>query len=75
MSTLHLRYLNPFPRNLGETLYRFNKILVPELNLGQLAQVLRTKYLVPALTLSKVQGQPFAAAEIEQKIDELLGKG
>ena len=75
VSTLHIRYLNPFPRNLGETLYKFNKILVPELNLGQLAQVLRTKYLVPALTLSKVQGQPFAAAEIEQKIDELLGKG
>ncbi|MFQ5797177.1 MAG: 2-oxoacid:acceptor oxidoreductase subunit alpha [Bacteroidota bacterium] len=72
VSHLHLRYLNPFPRNLGEILYRFKNVLVPELNLGQLGKILRTKYLVPALTLSKVQGQPFAASEIERKIDELF---
>ncbi len=75
VSHLHLRYLNPFPRNLGEILYRFKNVLVAELNLGQLAKILRAKYLVPALTLSKVQGQPFTVTEIERKIDELLEKG
>ena len=75
VSHLHIRHLNPFPKNLGEILYRFKNILVPELNLGQLAKVLRAKFLVPALTLSKVQGQPFSATEIEKKIDELLEKG
>lgn len=75
VSHLHLRYLNPFPMNLGEILYKFKNVLVPELNLGQLSKILRMKYLVPALTLSKVQGQPFASVEIERKIDEILAKG
>ncbi|MEA2000927.1 MAG: 2-oxoacid:acceptor oxidoreductase subunit alpha, partial [Actinomycetota bacterium] len=70
---LHLRYLNPFPRNLGEVLKRYNKILIPELNRGQLATVLRAEYLVPTTTLSKVQGAPFMAHEITKKIIELLG--
>lgn len=72
VSLLHLKYLNPLQKNVGEILYRFKKILVPELNLGQLAKVLRAKYLVPALTLSKVQGLPFKAVEIEKKIDEII---
>ena len=72
VSHLHLRYLNPFQRNVGEILYNFKTVLVPELNLGQLAKLLRAKYLVPAITLSKVQGLPFKATEIEKKIDELL---
>ncbi len=70
---LHLRYLNPFPRNLGEELKRYDKILIPELNRGQLATVLRAEYLVPTTTLSKVQGAPFMAHEITKKIIELLG--
>jgi 2-oxoglutarate ferredoxin oxidoreductase subunit alpha len=70
---LHLRYLNPFPRNLGDELKRYDKILIPELNRGQLATVLRAEYLVPTTTLSKVQGAPFMAHEITKKIIELLG--
>lgn len=72
VSMLHLRYLNPFQKNVGEILYRFKQILVPEMNLGQLSKLLRAKYLVPAMTLSKVQGLPFKAIEIEKKIDELI---
>jgi 2-oxoglutarate ferredoxin oxidoreductase subunit alpha len=72
VSHLHLRYLNPLPRNAGEILYNFKHVLVPELNLGQLVKVLRAKYLVPAVGLSKVQGLPFKAVEIEQKIEEIL---
>jgi 2-oxoglutarate ferredoxin oxidoreductase subunit alpha len=60
------------PKNLGELLKRFGKILVPELNSGQLCQVLRSTYLVDAVSLSKVQGQPFLVNEIERKIEELL---
>jgi len=73
VSHLQLKYINPFQKNVGEILYNFKNVLVPELNLGQLARVLRAKYLVPAITLSKVQGLPFKAIEIENKIDEILG--
>ncbi|MBI3587182.1 MAG: 2-oxoacid:acceptor oxidoreductase subunit alpha [Ignavibacteriales bacterium] len=72
VSQLHLRHLNPFPKNLGEILYKFKTILVPELNMGQLIKVLRSKYLVPAVGLNKVQGLPFKSIEIETKIDEIL---
>ncbi len=72
VSHLHLKYINPFQKNVGEILYNFKNILVPELNLGQLSRVLRAKYLVPALSLSKIQGLPFKAIEIEEKIDEIL---
>jgi len=68
----HLRYLNPFPSNLGEILYRFDKVLVPELNAGQLALLLRARYLIDAISYSKVQGKPFKIAEIVRKIEELL---
>ncbi len=69
---LHLRYLNPLPKNVGEILYRYKQILVPELNLGQLSVLLRTKYLVPTESLNKIQGLPFKASEIETKVEELL---
>ncbi|MGH2567136.1 MAG: 2-oxoacid:acceptor oxidoreductase subunit alpha [Bacteroidota bacterium] len=72
VSHLHLHYLNPLPKNVGEILYKFKHVLLPELNLGQLVKVLRAKYLVPAIGLSKVQGLPFKAIEIEKKIDEML---
>src|SRR3979411_3151611 len=70
---LHLRYLNPLPSNLGDILKRYKKILVPELNMGQLLWVLRAKYLVDAVGLNKIQGRPFKQAELEQKIEEMLG--
>jgi 2-oxoglutarate/2-oxoacid ferredoxin oxidoreductase subunit alpha len=70
---LHLRHLNPLPGNLGEVLKRYKKILVPELNMGQLLWVLRAKYLVNAVGLNKIQGRPFKQAELDQKIEEMLG--
>jgi 2-oxoglutarate/2-oxoacid ferredoxin oxidoreductase subunit alpha len=70
---LHLRYLNPLPSNVGEILKRYKKILVPELNMGQLLWVLRAKFLVDAVGLNKIQGRPFKQAELEQKFDEMLG--
>src|ERR1700716_1721330 len=69
---LHLRYLNPLPSNLGDILKRYKKILVPELNMGQLLWVLRAKFLVDAVGLNKIQGRPFKQAELEQKIEEML---
>ena len=71
---LHLRYLNPLPANLGDILKRYRNILVPELNMGQLLWVLRAKYLVDAVGLNKIQGRPFKQNELEQKIEEMLGR-
>ncbi len=70
---LHLRHLNPLPSNLGDVIKRYKKVLVPELNMGQLLWVLRAKYLVDAIGLNKIQGRPFKQAELEQKIEEVLG--
>jgi 2-oxoglutarate ferredoxin oxidoreductase subunit alpha len=68
----HLRYLNPFPANLGEVLGRFEKVLIPELNLGQLRLLIRGQFLVDAVGLNKVQGKPFIVSEIDHKIEEML---
>src|SRR5213596_1874012 len=73
-SHIHLRYLSPFPRNLGELLKRFDRVLVPELNNGQLVQLLRAMYLVPAESLSKVQGKPFKVSEIIEAIETNIGR-
>ena len=70
---VHLRHLFPFPPDLGDILDRFETILVPELNNGQLIRLLRDEFLQPCVPLNKIQGQPFTAKEIELKIDELLG--
>jgi len=69
---VHLRHLNPLPKNLGDVLMRYDKVLVPEMNMGQLLMVLRAKYLVDAVGYNKIQGKPFKKSEIEQKIDEML---
>ena len=69
---VHLRHLNPLPKNLGEVLGRYDEILVPEMNMGQLVMVLRAKYLVDAQGYNKIQGKPFKQSEIEQKIEEML---
>jgi 2-oxoglutarate ferredoxin oxidoreductase subunit alpha len=68
----HLRYLNPFPENLGELIARYKRVLVPELNGGQLALLLRARYLVNTISLSKLQGRPFTISEVEAKIKEVL---
>ncbi|MEZ5941844.1 MAG: 2-oxoacid:acceptor oxidoreductase subunit alpha [Planctomycetaceae bacterium] len=69
----HLRYINPFPRNLGEILKRYKKVLIPELNAGQMWVILRALYLVDAVSFSKVKGKPFLVQELTEKIDEVLG--
>ncbi|TMK65155.1 MAG: 2-oxoacid:acceptor oxidoreductase subunit alpha, partial [Actinobacteria bacterium] len=69
---VQLMHLNPFPPNLGEVLARYPKVLVPEMNLGQLSKLLRSEYLAPATSLNKLQGVPFTASEIETKILEMI---
>lgn len=69
---VHLRYVNPFPKNLGELLSGFEKVLIPEMNMGQLRSLIRAKYLIPAHGYSKVQGLPFAVEELKNKIIETL---
>ncbi|HIF10593.1 MAG TPA: 2-oxoacid:acceptor oxidoreductase subunit alpha [Sneathiellales bacterium] len=65
---IHIRHLSPFPKNLGELLSKFDHILVPELNTGQLSVLLRDQFLLPAESVNKVAGQPFKASEIEEAI-------
>jgi 2-oxoglutarate ferredoxin oxidoreductase subunit alpha len=69
---IHLRYLNPFPRNLGDLLQGFERVLVPELNNGQLVTLLRAAYLVPATGLNKVAGKPFKVSEVVRGIRAAL---
>jgi len=73
VSHVHLRWLNPMPRNLGEILSRFRTVVVCEMNMGQLQMLLRARYLVDAYGLHKVRGRPFMVSDIRAKIDEVLG--
>ncbi len=68
----HLRHLNPFPANLGDVLRRYDKVLVPEINLGQLALLLRGRYLVDVISYNRVRGLPFRAAELAEAIEEVI---
>src|SRR5205807_8262809 len=70
VASAHLRHLNPLPQNAGEVLRSFDRVLVPEMNTGQLAQILRARYLVDIESYRKVQGQPLFAGEIERQIAE-----
>ncbi|HYE13654.1 MAG TPA: 2-oxoacid:acceptor oxidoreductase subunit alpha [Pyrinomonadaceae bacterium] len=72
VSSAHLRHLNPFPANLGEVLRRFETVIIPEMNLGQLCTMVRAKYLVDAVAYSKVKGRPFQIREIVRKVEEYL---
>jgi 2-oxoglutarate ferredoxin oxidoreductase subunit alpha len=72
VSSVHLRYLEPMPPDLGNILRRFKKVLVPELNLGQLLHRIRSEYLIDAIGLHKIQGKPFMVSEIENKIQEVV---
>jgi len=67
-----LRYLNPFPKNLEKVLRSFKKVLIPEMNLGQLAKIIRIEYLLDTIMLHKVKGLPFKSVEIENKVKEIL---
>jgi 2-oxoglutarate ferredoxin oxidoreductase subunit alpha len=72
VATAHLHHLNPFPRNTGEVVRSYEKVLVPEINLGQLRMLLRAGYLVDAIGYNKVRGRPFRAAELEDAITALV---
>jgi 2-oxoglutarate ferredoxin oxidoreductase subunit alpha len=71
---VHLHHINPFPKNLGELLHKYQQVLIPEMNCGQLLHLIRAKYMLPAIGFSKVQGQPFATAEMKAKIIEEIKK-
>ncbi len=73
VSHAHLKYLNPFPKNTGEVLSKFGKILMPEINMGQLSKMIKSEFLIPVIQFNLVRGLPFRSAEIEEKIIELLG--
>ena len=76
VSSVHLRHLNPFPSNLGEVLQGFERVLVPELNQGQLVQLIRARFLLDAQPMNKVQGQPFKVEEIRARIEKSVrGEG
>ena len=69
---VHLRFLNPFPSDLGDVLNRFKTILIPELNTGHLRQLIRSEFLIDAVGLNKIQGQPFHVFELESEIDNYI---
>lgn len=75
VSSAHLRYLDPMPKNTGDVVRSFRRVLIPEMNLGQLLIRIRATYLVDAIGLNKVQGKPFMVREIETRIEELLLNG
>ncbi|MEA2460885.1 MAG: 2-oxoglutarate/2-oxoacid ferredoxin oxidoreductase subunit alpha [Actinomycetota bacterium] len=68
----HLKHLNPFPRNTGDVLRRFEKVVVPEMNMGQLAKLVRSEFLVDTISINKMKGLPFRAAELEEQILEMM---
>ena len=68
----HLRHLNPFPANLGDVLARYDKVVIPEMNLGQLAQLVRAKFLVDAISYTQVRGMPFRAAELSDMLQGVI---
>lgn len=71
----HVRYLNPFPSNLGEILSRYKQVLIPELNMGQLRTLIRARYLVDAVGYNKIKGKPFTVSELVDKITEMVKAG
>jgi 2-oxoglutarate ferredoxin oxidoreductase subunit alpha len=72
VSHVHLRYINPFPKNLEKVLKKFKKVLIPELNLGQLLTIVRAKYLIDAVGLNQVAGKPFSSSVVLNAIESLL---
>jgi len=68
----HLRHMNPMPKNLGEVLASYDRVLVPEINMGQLSRIIQAEYLVPTISFNRIQGQPMRAREIENEINKLL---
>jgi 2-oxoglutarate/2-oxoacid ferredoxin oxidoreductase subunit alpha len=72
VATAHLRHVNPFPSNTGEVVRAYRKVLIPEMNMGQLATLIRARFLVDAQSYTKIQGLPFFAEELEREISRVL---
>jgi 2-oxoglutarate ferredoxin oxidoreductase subunit alpha len=72
VATAHLRHLNPFPANTGDVVGAYPKVLIPEMNLGQLAMLIRAKFLVDAKSFTKVQGLPIFAEDLDEEIKRVL---
>ena len=68
----HLRYLNPFPRNLGDVLRAYDRVLIPEMNLGQLLKLVRAEFLVDAAGYNRVRGMPFMSQELAEAMEAML---
>jgi 2-oxoglutarate ferredoxin oxidoreductase subunit alpha len=68
----HLRYLNPFPANTGDVVRAYKRVLIPEVNLGQLLMLIRAKYLVDAVGYNRVRGKPFRIAELEAEAERVI---
>jgi 2-oxoglutarate ferredoxin oxidoreductase subunit alpha len=75
IAQVHLRHLNPFPANLGEILARYDRVVIPEMNLGQLALLIRAKFLVDAISVTQVRGLPFGAAELAEMLQGVVTDG
>jgi 2-oxoglutarate/2-oxoacid ferredoxin oxidoreductase subunit alpha len=75
VAQVHLRHLNPFPADLGEILARYESVVIPEMNLGQLATLIRAKYLVDAVSVTQVRGQPFKADELTETLLNVINHG
>jgi len=69
---VHLRWVNPMPRDLGRVLRRFRTVIVPEMNMGQLVRMIRDHLLIDAIPINKIKGQPFTAAELTDQIRDIL---
>jgi len=72
VSHINLKYINPFPKNLAEILLKFNKILIPEINLGQLSTIIRSKFLIDTLNFNRVSGKPYTTTDIYEKIEQII---
>ena len=73
VSHLHLRWINPFPKDLGEKLIKFKHILIPEINYGQLIKIIRAEFLVDAQGLNQVRGKPISSSDIQDAANKLIG--
>ncbi|MDT4971972.1 MAG: 2-oxoglutarate/2-oxoacid ferredoxin oxidoreductase subunit alpha, partial [Pseudonocardiales bacterium] len=72
IAQVHLRNINPFPNDLGDILARYEKVVIPEMNLGQLALLIRAKYLVDAISVTQVRGLPFKADELAEMLQGVI---
>ena len=71
----HLRHLSPFPENLKQVVKNYDKVVIPEMNLGQLASIIRARYLVDAVPFNQVNGLPFTAATLESFLEDVVKNG